>query len=187
MMATKLLKMSDGVKELNQEEAFISVIGLLKKISSKFPTIEFDDAFQIASIGFLEAWERYSNLDIKFSTYVALVSKQHLFREIKAMNTMKRSAIVTSLDSEMSDSKVDNTYKDHIEDISVDYDFTNSVVIKQMLDSLEGKEKEIFVEYFIKGYSLEEIAKKRGTYRQLIHCIKNKIVKKLSIYYDKAC
>ena len=81
----KKIRVGNEIKEMTCEEVFIQYKQLLYKMCLKYKNVEpcFDDLFQIASTGLVVAYNKYSNLDFVFSTYLGIVVRNCFLRHYK--------------------------------------------------------------------------------------------------------
>ena len=81
----KKIKIGNEIKEMTCEEVFIQYEQLLYKMCLKYKNIDvdFEDLFQIASTGLVVAYNKYSNLDFVFSTYLGMVVRNCFLRHYK--------------------------------------------------------------------------------------------------------
>ena len=81
----KKIRVGNEIKEMTCEEVFIQYKQLLYKMCLKYKNVEpsFDDLFQIASTGLVVAYNKYSNLDFVFSTYLDVVVRNCFLRHYK--------------------------------------------------------------------------------------------------------
>lgn len=192
----RLLKMEDGIRTVTIEEAFESVKGSLIELSNKFYQIEFDDAFQIASIGFIKAWDSYKDTKIKFITYVYNCSKNELIQHLIVNNYDKRkiNQFTVSLNTPVGVNKGQSRETTLIDLIKYDFNFDMLCLeldFEESIKHMKERHKDILIKKIFIGSSSSEIAKDYGVSRQAIDSMEksaHKILRKIMFggeMYDK--
>lgn len=118
---------------------------------------EYDDLFQVGSIGLLKAARSYNESEAKFSTYAVTCIKNEIINYISSENTRRKNKIpmsdeiiLTAFDASANDSY--NTSE-------------TSMYITELFESLEKKNvrnlnlKKSVVMLLYQGYKIKEIAK----------------------------
>lgn len=185
-MKTKLLKMADGVREVSQNEAFESVKNMLMNIAGKFYQYEFDDAFQIASMAFVRAWDNYNDINTKFSTYVYRSANINLIRQVQLDSgvTRKFKGAMISFDKVADQEDCKTPGKESLINM-IDANVMNidaiidCIELKKMINALTKKEKDVLIRLCILNESGEEVAKRYGVTRSAINQIKHRIIKRM--------
>ncbi len=221
-----------GVKEA-KEELLINNLKLLKSIIKRFVGrgVEYDDLFQLASIGFVKAIDNFDeSFNVKFSTYAVPMIIGEIKRFLRDDGSIKVSRIIKTLNSKINkyldELRKNNQEEPSIEDIAKKFDIScedvilalgssrqpvsiyeklngdndkpiefldtlesktgeeeliEKIMLKEMIDTLEDKEKQIIMLRYFSDRTQQEIAKELGVSQVQVSRMENKIINKLKM------
>ena len=179
---------------------------VLKRFKNK--GLEYDDLYQLGCIGFLKAINNFdTSFNVRFSTYVvpmivgeikrflrddgsikvsrAIKSQNYLINkfnmdECEVVFTMDSSKMPISIYTPLGDdaNKTQLLIDKFVEDDQTD-EFLDSVSLKNSLQELESRDKQIVLLRFFKDMTQSEIAKELGISQVQVSRLENKILEKL--------
>ncbi len=157
----KLLKLNSNViKEMSFEEVYKRYERYLHKECKTYSeNIEYEDVFQIASIGLYKAYKTYNNIDVNLLTYASIVIKNEILMNIR--NNKKKVKTVSINSIGYWDKEYDSPIEWNSPDISVDIEeeVGDKVFIKETISSLNDEEKELIREYFFRNKKQDDLAR----------------------------
>jgi len=152
-------------------------LNLIHSIAHSFQYcgIEYEDLFQEICEGAAKAMNTYDpSRGAKLSTYVVDCAKNHVKMELRKRNTLRRTAIVVSLEQSMSNSNgdketsllnQDNSEVDNLH--SADPELSDTLHVKQIAQTIHDAmnlcltdAQRIAIEMYASGYSQKDIGKK---------------------------
>ena len=147
--------------ELSSEEAFIKYKPVLYEYCYKYSNLnnELEERFQIASLGFVKAFNSYNNLKVPFIAYMNLVVNNEFlmeFRKKKNYNRFNTISIQNTIQHLKNDElTIEDTLEDNSPDIQDDE-------LKLALDKIYSKmrDKDVYIiNRRLQGATQNEIAK----------------------------
>lgn len=139
-----------------------------------------DDDVQDCLIKFFKYYK--SNMGANVGSYCKMLVQQLKVTQFRNKNLNKNNGIVFSLDSSFNDDSEDgNTYyldsigshEIHIEMDNELHQENNKRMVKEYLEYLTDKQREVFQLHYFDEISIVEIAKMKGVTRQAIHSLIN--------------
>ena len=172
-MEKKKLLHGSEIIELTSEEAFFKYKSALYDYCKKYNNLNTDleERFQIASLGFVKAFNSYNNLKVPFISYLQLVVNNQFLMEFRKkksydrFNTISIQNTVQHLKND--DLTIEDTLKDNATDIEDDE-------LKVSLEKIFSKmrEKDIYIiNRRLQGATQNEIAKELNMSRSNV-CIR---------------
>ena len=169
-MEKKKLLHGSEIIELTSEEAFFKYKSALYDYCKKYNNLNTDleERFQIASLGFVKAFNSYNNLKVPFISYLQLVVNNQFLMEFRKkksydrFNTISIQNTVQHLKND--DLTIEDTLKDNATDIEDDE-------LKVSLEKIFSKmrEKDIYIiNRRLQGATQNEIAKELNMSRSNI-------------------
>jgi RNA polymerase sigma factor (sigma-70 family) len=165
------------MNKLAEKEALVQFDNMAKKIARQYSgRNEFDDLYQVAKIGIIDAVRSYDkNRGAKLSTHVFNMILSH----VRKFSTKETGIIYYP-----AHVKTYNNIRIDLEDLSnhafEDFDYL-SIELRQILsvalNTLTDKQKEIIVMKYIEGYSTAEISEILGCSHQNVSSICKKAEK----------
>ena len=156
----KLLHGSEII-ELSSEEAFLKYKSVLYNYCKKYSNLnnELEERFQIASLGFVKAFNNYNNLKVPFIAYLQLILNNEFLLEFRKKKNREKFNTI-SIQSTIQHLKNDDlTIEDTLEDNSTDIQDDE---LKLALDKIYSKmrDKDIYIiNRRLQGATQNEIAK----------------------------
>ena len=156
----KLLHGSEII-ELSSEEAFLKYKSVLYNYCKKYNNLNTDleERFQIASLGFVKAFNNYNNLKVPFIAYLQLILNNEFLLEFRKKKNREKFNTI-SIQSTIQHLKNDDlTIEDTLEDNSTDIQDDE---LKLALDKIYSKmrEKDVYIiNRRLQGATQNEIAK----------------------------
>ena len=156
----KLLHESEII-ELSSEEAFLKYKSVLYNYCKKYNNLNTDleERFQIASLGFVKAFNNYNNLKVPFIAYLQLILNNEFLLEFRKKKNREKFNTI-SIQSTIQHLKNDDlTIEDTLEDNSTDIQDDE---LKLALDKIYSKmrEKDVYIiNRRLQGATQNEIAK----------------------------
>ena len=169
-MKKKKILHGTEIIELSSEEAFIKYKPVLYDYCKKYNNLnnELEERFQIASLGFVKAYNNYNNLKVPFIAYLQLILNNEFLMEFRKKKRLEKFNI-TSIQSTIQHLKNDNlTIEDILEDNSTDIQDDE---LKVSLDKIYSKmrDKDVYIiNRRLQGATQEEIAKELNMSRSNI-------------------
>lgn len=162
---------------------------LVSKISKKFQNtdIEIEELIAIGSIGLIKAVDNYDiDRNIKFATFAARCIENEILMYLRKN---KKTINTISLESEVTNIKTGDSFnlgeliKDDNADTEKPYsDYETNMIIYEILDTLEDRERKIIEMYFgfnlDKPYTQKDIAKAMNISQSYVCRIVKKVIKK---------
>ncbi|MBR1376695.1 MAG: sigma-70 family RNA polymerase sigma factor [Bacilli bacterium] len=165
----------------------MKLINFVMKKMNLNSSIDFDDYYQVGTIGLIYASKNYnSNLKISFSTYAYTCIKNEILKYIKS-NQNKKYDI--SLDEQIYDNLIleetiaDNSIENAIDTIIIEE--SNKELYRVLNDELTDDEKIIVKKLYGLGceqYKQTEVAKKLNIPQYKISRIRDRLFKKVKKY-----
>lgn len=160
-MEKKKLLHGKEIIELSSEEAFIKYKPVLYDYCKKYNNLNTDleERFQIASLGFVKAFNSYNNLEVPFIAYLQLVVNNDFLMEFRKKKRLEKFNII-SIQNTVQHLKNDElTIEDTLKDNSTDIEDDE---IKVALEKIFSKmrEKDVYIiNRRLQGATQNEIAK----------------------------
>ena len=159
-MIKKLIKLNDDeISELTLDECFILYKPTLYKLTNSYHNIklEFDDRFQIASIGLIKAYKTYNNTKYPFIAYLKIVVNNEFKQEFRKQNKRKDVNLVST------DNHIPDNYDILLEEVLTDKkDEFNNIETKDLINNIFYKMSDIdrkIVKLRLEGYKKPRISK----------------------------
>lgn len=202
---------------------------LLKSIVKRFLNrgVEYDDLFQLASVGFLKAIDNFDeSFSVKFSTYAVPMIMGEIKRFLRDDGSVKISRVIKSLGAKIraytenlsgeteptieelaekfsvtkedivlaigsskqtvsiygkikDDGNKPIEFVDTLEDEFNEDDLTDKMLLKDLINGLDEREKKVIVLRYYSDRTQSEIAKELGVSQVQVSRLENKIVEKL--------
>lgn len=190
----------------DRDALFKQYEGLIYKLSKRYKeyfyelkegNYEFEDVFQIASLGFVKAMNTYDNgheNEAKFETYAYTCIKNSLLQELATKRRIKRNDDThrhVSLNYMMDDGDAYGG-TEFSEVIGEDDEEFRAVVDKSILENILDELKKQFKErdfeiimLYLKGYPLREIGKRFGISHQAAYLKVKKMRKIVKEMYSE--
>ncbi len=227
----ELIRQSKNGQKNAKEELLINNLKLLKSIIRRFVGrgVEYDDLFQLASIGFMKAIDNFDeSFNVKFSTYAVPMIIGEIKRFLRDDGSIKVSRIIKTLNAKINkyldEMRKKNEAEPSVEDIAKKFevstedvilalgasrqpvsiyeklngdndkpiefldtlesktgeeDLIEKIMLKEVIDSLEDKEKQIIILRYFSDRTQAEIAKELGVSQVQVSRMENKIINKL--------
>lgn len=228
----ELIKRSQGGDRTAEESLIKHNVGLISSIAKRFLNrgYEFEDLFQIGSIGLIKAINNFDpNFGVKFSTYAvpmimgeikrfirddgmikvsrstkdvakkAKMLKERMTKEMGREPTVNEIAkemnissedLVVAMDSALTPEYLyDVIHQDDgspvllidkiTEDDGADSEITDRIAIKEVLDKLDAKARQIIILRFFKDKTQTEIAGMLGISQVQVSRIEKKVLAKM--------
>ena len=160
-MEKKKLLHGKEIIELSSEEAFIKYKSVLYDYCKKYNNLnnELEERFQIASLGFVKAYNHYNNLKVPFIAYLQLILNNEFLMEFRKKKNREKFNTI-SIQSTIQHLKNDDlTIEDTLEDNSTDIQDDE---LKLALDKIYSKmrDKDVYIiNRRLQGATQQEIAK----------------------------
>lgn len=139
------------------EQLFKEYNNIIHKVNSNWGNTQ--DGYQEGVLALYEAIEKYdATRNTKFSTYFYMVLRKKIRRYME---------------------KYKNDYLEEVEHCTQNINIENTVICKDIVKSLNAKEKEFLQLHFKEGYTLTEIAELWSVSKQSISSYKFKVLAKL--------
>lgn len=172
MLCTKLIKLNTKTsKPMTLEEAFKQYEKFLHKLAHKWSgTCEYDELFQLASIGLIKAYNTYDVAKgFNFMTYLGRVVTNEILqfnRKSRKHAAVQSTETVIHLDKNNNEFTVSEIIADetNYEELVLDkIDKENlPVKIRSLINSLSPREKEVIIYRYIHGLEQKAIGEKLG-------------------------
>ncbi|KPU45347.1 RNA polymerase sigma-F factor [Oxobacter pfennigii] len=228
----ELISKSQKGDKLSEEILIKRNVGLISSIAKRFMNrgYEFEDLFQIGSIGIIKAIKNFdTTFSVKFSTYAvpmimgeikrfirddgiikvsrsmkdvakkAKVAKERMAKELGREPTIAEISeelgittedLVVAMDSAISPEYLyDVIHQDDgspvllidklSEEKDVDSEITDRIALKEVLDKLEPKARQIIILRYFKDKTQTEIAKMMGISQVQVSRIEKKVLEKM--------
>lgn len=160
-MEKKKILHGNEIIELSSEEAFFKYKSVLYDYCKKYDNLnnELEERFQIASLGFMKAFNNYNNLKVPFIAYLQLVVNNEFLMEFRKKKRLEKFNTI-SIQNTIQHLKNDNlTIEDTLEDNSTDIEDNE---LKVALDKIYSKmrDKDVYIiNRRLQGATQNEIAK----------------------------
>lgn len=194
----EILLCKNDRKKLN--ELVQNSVGFVKKaIKGIYLTSNYDyeDKLQLGYLGFLRAVEKFQKNDNNdFYTFAYTCIRQYLYNEHAATKRAKRGynaetdtyVKISSIDKIIGEED-NTTVGDMIEDETMNtYEqaFKLDSRLEEVLKILSPAQQYAFIEYFINGDGLKEIAERHGVSTARVGNLTKQVVKKIKERYTEA-
>ena len=169
-MEKKKLLHGSEIIELSSEEAFLKYKPVLCNFCKKYNNLnnELEERLQIASLGFMKAFNSYNNLKVPFIAYLQLVVNNEFLMEFRKKKRLEKFNTI-SIQSTIQHLKNDDlTIEDTLEDNST---YIEDNELKLALDKIYSKmrEKDVYIiNRRLQGATQNEIAKELNMSRSNI-------------------
>ena len=183
-MEKKKILHGSEVIELSSEEAFLKYKSVLYNYCKKYNNLnnELEERFQIASLGFMKAYNSYNNLKVPFVAYLQLILNNEFLMEYRKKKRLEKFNI-TSIQSTIQHLKNENlTLEDTLKDNATDIEDNE---LKLALDKIYSKmrEKDVYIiNRRLQGATQNEIAKElnmsRSNVCRRIEKFQNELIKR---------
>lgn len=224
-----LLRKAKNGDKTAKERLITENSSLLKSIVKRFLNrgVEYDDLFQLASVGFLKAIDNFDeSYSVKFTTYAVPMIMGEIKRFLRDDGSVKISRVIKSLGAKIraytekragndeptveelakvfSVTKEDITlaigsskqtvsiygkikddgnkpieFVDTLEDGFNEEDLTDKMLLKDLINGLDERERKLIVLRFYSDRTQSEIAKELGVSQVQVSRLENKIVEKM--------
>ena len=169
------------LKEKN-EEAMEYVIrtygGIMKTVITRILHSYPQDAEECLSDSFIKIWKHIDSFDSKKSSFVNWVCGIARYTALNKLKAIKRLTPTESIDELLLADKT-----------SITDDSEFNAFFTELISCLNDEDKELFIEIFWQGYSVEETANATGKSKEIIYNHisrgKKKIIKFNSGYFGK--
>ena len=182
----KKIRIGKEIKEMSCGEVFIQYERLLYKMCLKYINVEpcFDDLYQNASVALVMAYNKYSNLDFVFSTYLEVVVRNYILEHYrKQKNECKCISLNCSVTENAEGDKM--TICDTITDTKNYFDdFIEVDDFIKFYDSLSSRQK-IIIDGLRQGKTQKVIAEELNLNKITIGREFKKIKSLLKNYREK--
>lgn len=177
------------------EELVCDNIGMAHDVTRKYLNegYEYDDLFQTACIGLVNAAKTYNeSKGYAFSTYAYLCMNNELrkFYQLEGMKKRKLFRDAYRYDDVLKTSEKGETYLDKISsEENIEETIVEKIMVEQLLEILTDKERNVIKLYFGIGcskYKQKEICKMYGVTDRAISQIVNKSLKKMRLHLKVA-
>ena len=160
-MEKKKILHGKEILELSSEEAFLKYKPVLYDFCKKYNNLnnELEERFQIASLGFVKAYNNYNNLKVPFIAFLQLVVNNEFFMEFRKKKNREKITLKSINEPYMAFGKENLTLEDTLQDIGTEIEDND---LKVTLEELFGKmrEKDVYIiNRRLQGATQNEIAK----------------------------
>ena len=169
-MEKKKLLHGTEIIELTSEEAFIKYNAKLHDFCKKYNNLtkDYDDRFQIASLGFMKAFNTYNNLKVPFIAYLSLVVNNTFLMEYRKKKIREKYTYKSINEPYMAFGKDNLTLEDTLQDYT---SYIEDEEIKVALEKIFSKmrEKDVYIiNRRLQGATQNEISKELNMSRSNI-------------------
>ena len=159
-MERKKILHGSEIIELSSEEAFLKYKSVLYDFCKKYNNLnnELEERFQIASLGFMKAFNSYNNLKVPFIAYLQLVVNNQFLMEFRKKKNTEKITFKSINEPYMAFGKENLTLEDTLEDNSTDIeDEEIKVALEKIFSNM--REKDVYIiNRRLKGATNQEIA-----------------------------
>ena len=159
-MEKKKILHSKEILELNSEEAFLKYKSVLYEYCKKYNNLnnELKERFQIASLGFVKAFNNYNNLKVPFIAYLQLVVNNQFLMEFRKKKNKEKVIFKSINEPYIAFGKENLTLEDTLQDNST---YIEDNELKVTLEKIFSKmrEKDVYIiNRKLQGANQQEIA-----------------------------
>ena len=183
-MEKKKLLHGNKIIELTSEEAFLKYKSALYDYCKKYNNLNTDleERFQIASLGFVKAFNSYNNLKVPFISYLQLVVNNQFLMEFRKKKSYDRFNTISIQNTVQHLKNDDLTIEDTLKDNSTDIeDEEIKLSLDKTLSNMREKDK-LILNLRLHGLKQDEIAKElnmsRSNVSRRLLLIKNELIKR---------
>ena len=160
-MERKKLLHGKEIIELSSEEAFLKYKSVLYDYCKKYNNLnnELEERFQIASLGFVKAFNSYNNLKVPFIAYLQLVVNNQFLMEFRKKKNTEKITFKSINEPYKAFGKDNLTLEDSLQDIGTEIQDNE---LKVSLEELFSKmrEKDVYIiNRRLQGATQNEIGK----------------------------
>ena len=183
-MERKKLLHGNEIIELSSEEAFLKYKSVLYDYCKKYNNLnnELEERFQIASLGFVKAYNSYNNLKVPFIAYLQLVLNNDFLMAFRKKKNREKIALKSINEPYMAFGKENLTLEDTLQDYT---SYIEDEEIKVALEKIFSKmrEKDVYIiNRRLQGATQNEIAKElnmsRSNVCRRIEKFQNELIKR---------
>ena len=160
-MEKKKLLHGSQIIELSSEEAFLKYKPVLYDYCKKYNNLnnELEERFQLASLGFVKAFNSYNNLKVPFIAYLQLVVNNQFLMEFRKKKNEEKFKISSIQEKYKAFGKDNLTLEDTLQDYSTDIeDEELKVALKELFSKM--REKDVYIiNRRLQGATQNEISK----------------------------
>lgn len=160
-MEKKKLLHGKEIIELSSEEAFLKYKPVLYDYCKKYNNLnnELEERFQIASLGFVKAFNNYNNLKVPFIAYLQLVVNNEFLMNFRKKKNTEKLSFKSINEPYMAFGKENLTLEDTLEDNATDIEDDELKISLEKIFS-KMREKDIYIiNRRLQGATQNEIAK----------------------------
>lgn len=183
-MEKKKLLHGKEIIELSSEEAFIKYKAVLYDYCKKYNNLnnELEERFQIASLGFVKAYNNYNNLKVPFIAYLQLVVNNEFLMNFRKKKNTEKLSFKSINEPYKAFGKENLTLEDTLEDYGTEIQDDELKVTLEKIFS-EMREKDVYIiNRKLQGATQNEIAKElnmsRSNVCRRLEKFQNELIKK---------
>ena len=183
-MERKKLLHGKEIIELSSEEAFLKYKSKLYDFCKKYNNlnIELEERFQLASLGFVKAFNSYNNLKVPFIAYMNLVVNNEFLIELRKKKNSEKISLKSINEPYMAFGKENLTLEDTIEDYGTEIQDKELKVALDKIFSKMRKKDVYIINRRLQGATHNEIAKElnmsRSNVCRRIEKFQNELIKR---------
>ena len=183
-MEKKKLLHGKEIIELSSEEAFLKYKAKLHEFCVKYSNLcnDYDDRFQLASLGFVKAFNSYNNLKVPFIAYLQLVVNNQFLMEFRKKKNTEKITLKSINEPYIAFGKENLTLEDTLQDYT---SYIEDEEIKVALEKIFSKmrKKDVYIiNRRLQGANQNEIAKElnmsRSNVCRRIEKFQNELIKR---------
>ena len=183
-MEKKKLLHGTEIIELTSEEAFLKYKSVLYDYCKKYNNLnnELEERFQIASLGFVKAYNHYNNLKVPFIAYLQLILNNEFLMKFKKKKNREKITLKSINEPYMAFGKENLTLEDTLEDYGTEIEDNELKVALEKIFS-KMREKDVYIiNRRLQGATQNEIAKElnmsRSNICRRIEKFQNELIKR---------
>ena len=183
-MEKKKLLHGTEIIELTSEEAFLKYKSVLYDYCKKYNNLnnELEERFQIASLGFVKAYNSYSNLKVPFIAYLQLVLNNDFLMAFRKKKNREKISYKSINEPYMAFGKENLTLEDTLEDYGTEIEDNELKVALEKIFS-KMREKDVYIiNRRLQGATQNEISKElnmsRSNVCRRIEKFQNELIKR---------
>lgn len=169
-MEKKKILHGSEIIELTSEEAFLKYKPVLYDYCKKYNNLnnELEERFQIASLGFVKAYNNYNNLKVPFIAYLQLVVNNEFLMNFRKKKNTEKLSFKSINEPYMAFGKENLTLEDTLEDNATDIEDDELKISLEKIFS-KMREKDVYIiNRRLQGATQNEIAKELNMSRSNI-------------------
>ena len=183
-MEKKKILHGKEILELTSEEAFLKYKPVLYDYCKKYNNLnnELEERFQIASLGFVKAYNSYNNLKVPFIAYLQLVVNNQFLMEFRKKKNTEKITLKSINEPYKAFGKENLTLEDTLQDFTT---YIEDNELKVTLEELFSKmrEKDVYIiNRRLQGATQNEISKElnmsRSNVCRRIEKFQNELIKR---------